>query len=627
MSAFLNQQLTNVGWDALSTALGGGRLTFFKMQAGSGTIANDAAIMGMTHLVTPVCDIGITKYTIEGDGQITLFGNIASAQLDLGFTFRELGVFATIEAPVVGSGGVPTGPNITPFTVAPSTTANPVVPNPPVGTPLMYSYCNSYANSDYIPGKGETTDVVNTVQVTIKIDQAQNVVINITAGQQLSIENIGPPSVGAGPWSYTQANVAYMKRLVQGPAMVITEDTNTITIGQRQLTADLDLYVANGNPDISPNFSTIQNAINYLGQYLIPTTIKARINVMPGYYTGNVYMDHPNNPSITIQGPQNPSVSLTGIASITGSANNWSVRFNVPSTANMAVNSWVLIDSLTQNPTLYNSHLLAGFYKITAVVANSSVTVLVPYRKASFSVTGVTSGSITPITAIINPVLNGYVYFNTGIGLFQYLGVVAQVPPTLSSCGITAGSGLSKLNCVGVAGYNTIANANSTNLVHGFGTSGILRCVRCNSTNNQNGFASWGGGHFDFEYCNSTHNNRLGFWFDGGSSANIANGKTASEGNANYGCLTANSSTVSIIPSVVPSTFVCSYNENFGITLVGKGELVIGGPTSYYEAVNNTAGDVQVDVFGLLYGSAQVSGTRVFNLTPNLLSSRGALIV
>ena len=112
MSAFLNQQLTNAGWDAFSVALGGGRLTFFKMQERSGKIANDAAIPGMTALVSPVCDIGITKYSIEGDGQITLFGNIASAQIDTGFTFRELGVFATIEQPVAGLGGVPTGTTI-----------------------------------------------------------------------------------------------------------------------------------------------------------------------------------------------------------------------------------------------------------------------------------------------------------------------------------------------------------------------------------------------------------------------------------------------------------------------------------------------------------------------------------
>jgi hypothetical protein len=331
MSAFLNQRLTNAGWDALSIALGGGRLTFFKMQAGSGTITNDAAIMGMTALVAPVCDIPITSYVIEGDGQITLFGNINSAQLDVGFTFRELGVFAAIEQPVAGKGGKPSGPNIQAITQAPSTQANPVVPPPVDGTALMYSYCNSYANSDYIPGKGESTSVTNTIQVTIKIDEAQNVAITITQGQQFAVINIGAPSVGAGPWSYTQANVAYLKRLKPGAAMLISEDANTITIGAKQLTSDLDLYVANGNPDVSPDFSTIQNAINYLGQYLIPTTIRARIWVQPGTYVmsstpGSVHfsLNHPNSQNITIQGPINNSVAGTTI-SITGSTKNWSV--------------------------------------------------------------------------------------------------------------------------------------------------------------------------------------------------------------------------------------------------------------------------------------------------------------
>jgi hypothetical protein len=183
MSAFLNQRLTNLGWDALSTALGGGRLTFFKMQAGQGVIANDDAILGMTHLVTPIVDIPINSYVIEGDGQITLFGNINSDELDAGFTFRELGVFATIEAPVGGKGGTPSGPNIQAITQAPPEVlpaSNPVVPTPTPGTAVMYSYCNSYTSSDYIPGSGDSTSVTNTIQVTIKIAGGQNV-INILA--------------------------------------------------------------------------------------------------------------------------------------------------------------------------------------------------------------------------------------------------------------------------------------------------------------------------------------------------------------------------------------------------------------------------------------------------------------
>ena len=404
MSSFLNQQLTNAGWDALSIALGGGRLTFFKMQAGSGTISNDEAIPPMTQLVQPVCDLAITKYAIEGDGQITLFGNIASSTLDAGFTFRELAVFCTIENPILGLGGVPSGPNISVMQQeSPSVLANPVVPNPPAGTVVMYSYCNSYDTSDYIPGSGETTDVVNTIQVTIKIGQAPDVQINILEGQQLSIVNIGPPTVGAGPWSYTQANVAYMKRLVQGAAMSITEDADTITIGQRQLTMDLDLYVANGNPDISPHFSTIQKALDYLGQWLIPTNVFARIHVSAGTYVLQTdqpnYVNHPNSQSIIIQGPQNPSITGTGIGGIVGSSKNWSVNIlGLPNTSSFHVNDWVIIDRVS-GITSDNEALVCGFFQVTAVGTNQ-ITVKIPHNKTSFSVTGTNSVRVTAISAL-----------------------------------------------------------------------------------------------------------------------------------------------------------------------------------------------------------------------------------
>jgi hypothetical protein len=354
MANFLNQQLTDKGWDALSTALGGGRLTFFKMQAGDGTIVDDSLIPPMTALVHPVCDVALVNYEIDGKGQITLFGNIASAQLDAGFTFRELGVFATIEPPTA-RGGVPPAPTgITAVvTNAPSTQANPVVPDPGVGVSLMYSYCNSYANSDYIPGKGETTDVVNSIQVTVKIDQAADVVINIIAGQQLSITNIGPPTVGCGPWSNTQANVAYMKRLVTGPGMLLTEDANTITIGEKVLTADLDLYVAVGNPDIAPNFSSIQKAHDYLLGYLIPVNRSATIHALAGLWTLNNaanYLYHPNASQISIIGAAPIVTTATAITNV--SSAQFSITLTDASQFNVG-DVFYLASDMADNKTAY----------------------------------------------------------------------------------------------------------------------------------------------------------------------------------------------------------------------------------------------------------------------------------
>jgi hypothetical protein len=61
-----------------------------------------------------------------------------------------------------------------------------------------------------------------------------------------------------------------MKRLVAGAQTLITENTNTITIGQKQLTSDLDLYAANGNPDISPNFPRSKRRWIILGNTASP---------------------------------------------------------------------------------------------------------------------------------------------------------------------------------------------------------------------------------------------------------------------------------------------------------------------------------------------------------------------
>jgi hypothetical protein len=369
MASFLNQQLTNVGWDALSTALGGGTLTFYKMQAGSGSIIADSEIPPLTQLVSPVTDIAITSYVIEGEGQITLFGNIASETLDAGFNFKELGVFAVIEPPVIGhGGGTPAGARITAVEGAPTTQANPVVPPPSYGTPLMYSYANSYDTADYIPGAGESTDIVNTLQVTIKIDKAANCQISITQGQQFAVTNIGGPEIGAGPWSYTQTNVGYFKRLVKGYATEITEDTNTITIGQKALTQDLDTYVAIGNPDIPPNFSTIQNAHDWLLGYFIPTNIFARINVSAGKWlqgpSETTRISHPNSAQIKIIGAAPIQTTATAITNI--DANSFNITLTDAS--QFLVND-ILVLATEYTDTLTN-HRWRGGHQILSKAGN-----------------------------------------------------------------------------------------------------------------------------------------------------------------------------------------------------------------------------------------------------------------
>jgi len=471
MSNFLNQQLTNVGWDALSTALGGGRLTFFKMQAGDGTIASDSAIPGMTALVNPICDVALVKYEIDGQGQVTLFGNIASAQLDAGFTFRELGVFATIEQPVA-SGALVGGVTAVVQESVASPKSNPVVPNPPVGTTLMYAYCNSYLQSDYIPGIPDagSTDVVNSLQVVVKIDKAANVVINIAAGTQLSITNIGAPTVGAGPWSYTQANVAYMKRLVPGARIIISEDANTINIAENVLTQDLNLNVLIGANDVFPNFSTINRAIAYLKNYTIPINVTATITVGAGTWTQNnapTVIDHLNGQQIKIIGNTSQTRNILSYAGTTGTAGNYSTSFNVDDVSDINVNDWVIC--LTRG-----SVVVRGVFKVTAKVGNK-ITVKNPYSQTPFpTITATITGTIIALKTIIScPAGDGMDVgpIGGGLGLLQGIMFVGNTttPPQYALAVVSVAVTAKNLGAV-----NWGSPTNSSILGGAFGASNNL---------------------------------------------------------------------------------------------------------------------------------------------------------
>jgi hypothetical protein len=603
----------------------------------------------MTALVNPVCDIALTKYEIDGKGQITLFGNINSAQLDTGFTFRELGVFAVIEepGPLGGTptpGGAPASGRPASGVTAITETAgvpgvkNPVVPTPGYGTPVMYSYCNSYEESDFIPGSDQTTVVVNTIEVTIKIDVAASIQVIINAGAQLSLQNIGPVEVGAGPWSYTQASIGYFKRFVQGPGLLITEDTDTITVGAKQLTSDLDLYVANGNPDISPDFSTVQNAIDYLGQYLIPTTIRARINLSPQTFNISkaISLNHPNAGCITIQGPQNPTLAGNSITSITGGANNWSVTFGgFADTSSVVVGGYAIIDYI--NPTGGNNEGIAtGIFLVTAVAA-TTVTVKVPYRGASLSITGVNSVRLTAITAIIlaNKDVSAF-GSGTGIGLMQYIAFVAAAIPTVhgtTGIGITGKGSMKFVGVYGFAGATTGTPCQTHGLVS-WNQGSNLALTSCAATANQQGIVGGSGGSISFGDNNvSSHNSSRNFWFDSG-------------GSTYFGGLMNRATSAGEMNMIVTGGSVCGlayYNPKGKVVVklqghashglyVGSRSFMNSPNTQTYASIDITgtpggAYDVCIDPMSFATINGCVTGTRRYNIPVGQLSSLGALIL
>jgi microcystin-dependent protein len=194
MSAFDHSILTDVGWDTLSAALAGGQLTFVHMEAGDGTVTGDAEMEAMTALKNKIMDIPITSYSDDGKGQLTLIGVLSSANVDVAFHFRELGVKANING----------------------------------GAEVLYCVCNAYDSADFIPDKTNPAVVIQNIEIVVKIDRSITPIINITQGD-VTAQNIGPATVGAGWYRDKVGSVLNFKRWASTGSVKVTETSDVIS--------------------------------------------------------------------------------------------------------------------------------------------------------------------------------------------------------------------------------------------------------------------------------------------------------------------------------------------------------------------------------------------------------------
>jgi hypothetical protein len=615
MPSFLNQELTDAGWDALSQSLAGGKMTFFKMQAGDGTIVNDNEIPPLTALKNPITDIALTVYHFEGEGQITLQGNLNSKDLDLGFTFRELGVFVTIEEPDPGrGGGSPLGVSVIEATV-PTPQANPIVPAPNPGTVVMYSYCNNYALSDYVPGKGESTDVVNTIQVVVKIDRNANMSVSIVAGEQLSVTNIGAPSVGAGPWSYTQANVAYLKRLVPGPEILIEENADTITIGKKELKTWMYLYVAHGNPDVAPHFSTLPNAYQYLQQYAIPNNLGAVIFMSRGIWdiADTIYLYHTDGQRIYIYGEDLPAQSFNSMWISAGGQWNYYVTLGgLTDTSNFVVGNMALIYGVSGSNG-WGSALLPGIFPITAKTANS-ITVWIRCKLGSWpDMTGFYWGGVWPINTIFRVPFNrpGFVVGPSGLGQFRSCAIKASTYPTQSCWGILS-IGPINLYKFGVYGFNPGAAGECVHAIYVSGSGAQAYLDMCACSDNHSGFVCAGGASMNIYHGASSHNSLRGIWCEGAYVGGAATYLWLA-GNQNEGIISSGSN-VGFIKDyrLGPSAIFSMFNRT-GMTAYGNARSIINADGSYIAALGNQDYDIEAELIAFTSWQGNCYGTRRYN--------------
>ena len=143
MAEFGGVELTDAGRNILASALTGKPLKFTRACAGDGYLPEDADVRTMTDIIRPHRDMEIAKMDIPpfiGTAEITVILN--NKDMLAGFFFREVGLFAE---------------------------------DPDTGEEVLYGYCNAGDFADYMPGYGGADTVYYHLNLTVIVDQAQNV--------------------------------------------------------------------------------------------------------------------------------------------------------------------------------------------------------------------------------------------------------------------------------------------------------------------------------------------------------------------------------------------------------------------------------------------------------------------
>ena len=136
--SFPSLQLTDAGRSIIVAALAGGSIEFTKIGVGSGNApANPNAL---TELVNPVKTIGIGEIE-TGDGCANLTAVLDNANLEAGYWWKEIGVYAL------------------------DANENEVV----------YAYAHAGEYADYIPAYSSTSYLRTTINATVVVGSAENV--------------------------------------------------------------------------------------------------------------------------------------------------------------------------------------------------------------------------------------------------------------------------------------------------------------------------------------------------------------------------------------------------------------------------------------------------------------------
>jgi hypothetical protein len=579
MGDFSNSVVTTVGNALFNTAVQNSQaVTITKVSTGDGVIgATDPHTL--TNLISLKQNITPASANTLVAGQATFTFTIDTfAGGFTGYVFREVGIFGKI-----GAGAE------TLLTYASTTTPD---------TLTVSTTKDTYTLVLKLSTAATMTCTVN-MEFTLPLHAAQHLDNGLDPLPVFTSTRTGSVPIGTGN----------KKQYLSGASTW----ENTLPV----ITSNLSITViSSGTPDNVTTFPSIQAAHDYLLGFQFYPGITVTINVQAGTYSQSsaATISHPNASQITIVGPANATAAVNSVGTPTGSSGNWTVPVTVSSTANMSVNGYVYIQNLTFLPSNYNQALIDGLYQITGI-AGSVVSINVPLTLASFPViTGITAGSITPITAILSCTnCNGFTFLKAT--RVSYI-VTAMASATSDCHGFSGGvgSGLSTFNFCGAFGFKRAGNIQMCGFIAANGS--IFSITNSGATGNENGAVCSQGGVIQFNQVTCNYNSQYGIWSDSGYGT-LTN--TIACGNSSHGILGTNGA-IYEMPSA--STLFFLRNNNYGIYLSGNCRMA--ALNNLYSLFNVTY-DLALSSLSSFSSNSVITATNK-NVTAGTLSADGCYL-
>lgn len=600
---FTGAYITVVGANAIASSIAGTQLIVTSVAVGSGIAAGltPGTKANITTLASQKMTLGSVQTTANnlGPGIVGVLCVLDTANAPTTqFNLTEVGVFAKLGA---------------------------------AGTPFLLAYYPCQTPGDVIVQQTGLSRIQSNIELLINVGVGANVAITVVAGNPVFIPPVKSPK-----------NTIAVTTPLDTSGNILEWDIDIPTIVN-----STTLFVAAGNNNVAPNFSTLQNALNYLDGFVIPNGVQITISVAPQQFdsSSTIFINHVNGQRIVISGQQLPDVTFTGIGAITGSAGNWNVALTgCSSTANISASATAptrlnvfFIGGTT------NASVITGFFPVVAV-SGSTVTINVQYGGSTFpSMAGSTGGAFSPINTIFrfNAAVGGIFISGGGLGGLYNVGVISNITlsGTINVTGIEAVAP-SNFNRVGVRNWQ-----NGTINTSGFAfANNQIYLDHCSASNNGVGLISFGNASVLATTAAFTNNSCIGLWCQGGQFVS-ENGIVYLAGNGfilgsstpggNAAQISANSvltcQAAYINNTLTHGFYYVVFNAGPGVS-VSYASIVDQSTANEYILANNngilltgTKYDAVVDIFSFV-PSAAIQGSRIFNVTVGTMSPTGGLI-